>query len=287
MKSNFSTDQKQRARRADLYDYLLRNHRSQFKIEGTSLHPLDNHSLSIKKGYSGYKDFATDETGNSIDFLTKHMGYTLVDAVKALCGDEYTIPDQEENTHIDVSDAKFLLPDPCDNQYRQLYAYLIKQRGIPSDVVQMLVDQKVIYQEKSHNNIVFVNKEKTLAEIRGTNSYKSFHGILKGSAYKDFWWFKSVPGKEAEVAYVCEAAIDAISLYCIHKKQNMCIPALYCSIVGVANQQRIDRIKDNIKTILAVDNDEAGQACRDRNSDLEYIIPSCKDWNDDWRAMNE
>ena len=287
MKSNFSSEQKQQARQADLYEFLIRNHRNQFKLEGNSLHPLDNHSLSIKKGYTGYRDFATDEKGNSIDFLVKYMGYTMVDAVNALCGDDYNEPEPKEYTHIDVSDAKFVLPDPCDSKYSNLYAYLIKQRGIPSDVVQMLIDQKVMYQEKTHNNIVFVNKEKTLAELRGTNSYKSYHGIVSGSAYSDFWWFKSVPGEAAEVAYICEAAIDAISLYCIHKKQGSSEVALYCSIVGVANQQRIDRIKSNIRTILAVDNDDAGQACRDRNSDLEHIIPIGKDWNDDWRAMNE
>ena len=35
------------------------------------------------------------------------------------------------------------------------------------------------------------------------------------------------------------------------------------------------------KVVLAVDNDAAGQGCRDRNPMLESIIPKNKDWNDD------
>ena len=33
--------------------------------------------------------------------------------------------------------------------------------------------------------------------------------------------------------------------------------------------------------ILAVDNEEHGEECRQRNPDLEHIIPTNKDWNQD------
>ena len=44
--------------------------------------------ISIKRGYSGYTDFATGETGNAIDCLTRHLDYDFQGTVAALC--EYT-----------------------------------------------------------------------------------------------------------------------------------------------------------------------------------------------------
>ena len=43
--------------------------------------------------------------------------------------------------------------------------------------------------------------------------------------------------------YVCEAAIDAISLYQLHALAKESQKAIYVSLGGVANQQTIDRLK--------------------------------------------
>ena len=65
----------------------------------------------------------------------------------------------------------------------------------------------------------------------------------------------------------------------------MAVPAAYFSIGGVANQKAIDRIKANFpQAVLAVDNDQAGQKCRERNRDMKHLIPFKKDWNDDLQA---
>lgn len=84
MGNNVSKEQTVSARQADLYTFLMKHHSSNFKTEGDSIRPVDNHSISIRKGYNGYKDFSTGETGNSIDFLKNYMGYTFVEAVQAL-----------------------------------------------------------------------------------------------------------------------------------------------------------------------------------------------------------
>ena len=88
-----------------------------------------------------------------------------------------------------------------------------------------------------------------------------------------------------KTAYVCEAAIDAVSLMLIHQAQGMNDPAVYVSIGGVANQRTIDRISKRIPVVLAVDNDPSGDSCRKRNPGLPVLIPSNKDWNDDLRKM--
>ena len=284
MASNVSKKQIASARHADLYAFLMKYHSSNFKTEGDSIRPKDNHSISIKKGYHGYKDFSTEETGNSIEFLTNHMGYTFVEAVQALSN--FSAPAQpadiSQKDGIENVPPKF--PEPVDGMYKNLFAFL-KNRSISTETIQKLVKQKLLYQEKSKNNIVFINMERDFAELRGTYTFGNpFHGIVPHSRHDGFWWFRT--SRNAAKAYICEAAIDAISLYELHKIQGNHEEAYYISIAGVAKQPAIDRLKKyKYKLVLAVDNDDAGQQCRDRNSELEYIIPMHKDWNEDLQAF--
>ena len=165
-----------------------------------------------------------------------------------------------------------------------MYAYLIK-RGIPVQLIRQLEEQNLIYQEHLTNNIVFLNKEKDYCELRGTFTYAEvpFHGCRKTGP--DRFWYMSGSGSKPQTAYVCEAAIDAISLYIIHKKAGMAETSLYVSIGGVANQKAILRVKGLLPVVLAVDNDCAGDECRKRNPDIPSIMPVCKDWNEDLQKL--
>lgn len=279
MGNNVSKEQIVFARHADLYAFLMKYHSSNFKTEGDSIRPKDNHSISIKKGYNGFKDFATGETGNSIEFLTSHMGYTFVEAVQALSNGSATIYSMNiQQNGIKAVPPQF--PSPIDGMYKNLFAYLLN-RGISAETIQMLIKQKIMYQEKFKNNIIFINAERNFGEIRGTYTFgKAFHGIVPDSRHDGFWWFRT--SKNATKAYICEAAIDAISLYELHKMQENHEDAYYISIAGVSKQPAIDRLKQSkLHIVIAVDNDDAGQECRDRNSELEYILPVSKDWNED------
>lgn len=295
MIKRFTEEQKKAARKADLYDFLCKNHMSDFKIEGSSIRLRNNNSVSIKKGYSGYMDFSDNSHGNGIEFLTKYMNYSIVEAVIALSGNnplsiDNSISMSESHINTITSSNEFILPKPIKGIYKQLFMYLTKSRGISKETIQMLIDMKIIYQysipynDKIINNIIFVNKERDFAEVHGTSTYKSFHGIIPNSRKDGFWWFQPHPEQKTKVVYICEAAIDAISLYEIHKEQGKTNGSVYVSIAGCGKQQTIERLKKSPKVILAVDNDDAGQKCRDRNSDLEYIIPNNKDWNEDLMA---
>lgn len=287
MGNNVSKEQTASARHADLYTFLMKHHSSNFKTEGDSIRPVDNHSISIRKGYNGYKDFATGETGNSIDFLKNYMGYNFVDAVQALSDVPASATAQLVDIQQDgIRNVPLEFPKPVDGMYKNLFAYL-KSRGISFETIQMLVGQKIMYQEKSKNNIIFINKERDFAEIRGTYTFgKPFHGIVPNSRHDGFWWFRT--SKTASKGYICEAAIDAISLYELYRIHGNKEEAYYISIAGVAKQPAIDRLKNSkLHIVLAVDNDTAGQQCRDKNSELEYILPKNKDWNEDLQALNK
>ena len=293
MLNNYTREQMTAARKADLYDFLTKNHDSDFKAEGinrASIHPRNNKSLSIKRGYSGYTDFATGETGNSVDFLVKHMNYTIVEAVLALAGNSISVVPHftsEPKIKISTQSPEFVLPEPAKGMYKQLFMYLTKSRGISAETVRKLIDLGILYQyctpfgDKVISNIAFVNKERDFAETHGTNTYKSFHGIIPNSRHNGFWWFQPHPDQPTEAVFVCEAAIDAISLYELNRKNGKDGAYVYVSISGCTKQQAIDRLKAKKRVILAVDNDKAGQGCRDRNPELEYILPKHKDWNED------
>ena len=175
-----------------------------------------------------------------------------------------------------------VLPEPADKPYRRMYAYL-QSRGIPLHLIRHMESNRLVYQERLHGNIIFVSPERDYCEIRGTLTYadRPFHGCMKTRPDR-FWYLTNcrLPLKPA-AAYICEAAIDAASLLVLHRYAGITEPAAYISIGGAANQQTINRIRTKIRTVLAVDNDEAGQKCRDRNPDLDVIIPACKDWNDE------
>lgn len=230
-------------------------------------------------------DFATGKTGNAVEFLTDHLGYTFVGAVQALADgatDSHTTGRQKDG--MKAVPPEF--PTPADGAYKNLYAYL-KNRGISTETILMLINQKVMYQEKKKNNIVFINGEQDFAELRGTYTFgKPFHGIAANCRNDGFWWFRT--SKNAKTGYVCESAIDAISLYELHKMEVDIAPAYYISIAGAAKQPAIDRLKQSrLDLVLAVDNDQAGQKCRDKNSELRYILPKLKDWNEDLQAVKK
>lgn len=274
-------EQVRAARRADLYRFLDQCHPNEVRREGDSLRLADNHSVSIKRGYTGFYDFGTGDSGNAIECLVEYFGYDFTEAVTALCGGGAPIPPKPIQPK---APAPFILPAPVLGAPIQLTSYLTGHRWIPSEVVEYLLKTGLIYQEQNFNNIVFLNPERNYAELRGTVLDKPFRGIVPGSDLASFFWFKSHDlASVPDIAYICEGAIDAISLYCLHQVQGYAPNVLYCSIGGVANQQRIDAIKARIPTVLAVDNDDAGQQCRERNPDCQVAIPRLKDWNDDWQ----
>ena len=67
------------AKNGRLFEFLMCCHPSSFKREGNSLRLQSNRSISVKRGYYGYLDFSTGETGDGIDLLVRHLGYTFQD----------------------------------------------------------------------------------------------------------------------------------------------------------------------------------------------------------------
>ena len=276
-----SVERKRKARHADLYDFLIRVHPQDVIREGKFLRLKSQPSVVLKKGFCGFNDYYNNTTGNSVDLLTGYLGYSFCEAVDALSGREISpvTPAPAMMLSDEAGSREISLPKAATPPYTRVFAYLTKTRGIPAETVRRLMEKGLLYQEEAHGNAIFVNRERDYCEVRGTLSYgKPFHGCLK--ARSDNYWSFGHQARDRPVAYICEAAIDAVSLYEILRAQGP-VNAIFCSIGGVANQKTIDRIAGQYSAILAVDNDEAGAKCRERNPDLPFILPAGKDWNQD------
>ena len=328
--AHFTEEQKKKARTTDLYAFLINRHPEDFIREPNQLRFKQNKSICIHKGWAAYKDFSSGESGNPIDFLVRHMGYGIVDAVLALCGcgdvpagPGLAVPQKEacpggQDSGAGAAGKDSIFPERQPGSFRRLYAYL-SSRGISGGTIDLLVNDMYIY-EDTRGNIIFEDILFNWGEIRGTNAFAEkrcrhregcggfcisehqwcsrmgscgrymktpFHGILKGSAPDGLWCF--IPGepKGPRTAYVCEAGIDAISLYELHRLDGADTNGFYMSIGGAGKQAAIDRLLRDYKKVsvtLAVDNDGAGDECRKRNPALGSIVPLHKDWNEDLMA---
>lgn len=293
MENNVSKTEVQRARRVPLAWFLNAVLPGELQqVSRGSYRRTLQHAVKVNEGISGFYDWGSGESGNTIDYLIRFLGYSFVDAVRVLC----TFADNGvvEGIHMSADTTKsqpqirrstFAMPEPADESYRQLYAYLTQTRKIPVKVVNRLVRDRLLYQAKNkpgcYNNIVFASPERDFYEMRGTNTQRKFHRS-QGKVGNECWYFRGDNYTHPNRIYITEGAIDAVSLYVLHPEAD----SMYTAIGGAGKQKALDRLKLlQLPIIIATDNDEAGNDCRMRNPDCASIRPRFHDWNDDLRAV--
>ena len=260
---------------------------------------------TLEFSYEEALPLLTEENLQRVFQFWRGYGVNLENAIYIVCGSSSGKSADTQAT----SGSKISCPSPGSTN-RNIYAFL-QARGIPPLIIRDLIDRKLLYQD-DHNNAVFITPQRDYCELRGTNTFadnqcrnsksckdyqeiehgwccymndctdyrkNSFHGCRKSQSDR-FWYLTNVLEKVSSV-YVCEAAIDAISLYLIHQQHGITAPAAYVSIGGAGNQQSIQSLKKHNGVIIATDHDEAGDACRKRNPELATIVPVYKDWNED------
>lgn len=213
---------------------------------------------------------STGESGSVIDFI---MTFTGCDFRKALEIAEdnnlYTASNAsfdkttEEPSDFSYSSHELSLPSK-DTTMKNVFAYLIKQRCIDKEIVQLMVDKKMLYQDE-HKNCVFVSMDENgkpiFANRRGTNTYKRFVQDISGSNY-DFSFF--IDNKnEGKTLVVTESVIDALSVMSLYKRKGKDYKEYdYLAISGVSKFERPITYHTNRneyrKMLLCLDNDDAG-----------------------------
>lgn len=245
-------------------------------------------SLPISFDYCGYCDFAhEDDKGTPIDYLVNHEGYTIVEAVTELARfaekEGYDDPPDDSGTLEDGKDI--ILPPKVKPS--ALFAHMCKFRGIPYKTVKWLVDKGLLYETvltdkdgRQWRNMCFINRDKTRVEIKQTVTFANFKNNSLFKNKDDYW---SIGG--GKKIYVCESAVDAISLFELRQEQ-----AKYVSLASVTNTAIVERLQKEAREngqqlIIAVDADQAGYDFRMRHPKLNSINPRredihAKDWSD-------
>ena len=205
---------------------------------------------------------------------------------------------QENQERIACSSEKseFILPEK-DSDMKRVFAYLLKTRFLDKDVVKSFVEQKILYQEKEHGNIVFVGKDKegtpkSACKKSTAEQAKGFRMTVAGSDCRyGFCW----RGENTKL-YVFEAAIDLMSFITLRNDEWKADSFL--ALDGLSAKPLLQFLEDqkNIHEIfLCLDYDAAGMEACDKLKDIliekgyeaekikrEY--PLYKDWNEQLKA---
>ena len=276
----YSSEVIKAARRADLPAFLM-DTGERLKKDGSRYRHAEHSSL-IFKGNAYYWN-SRSESGNSLDYLTRHLGYSFQDAVRTLsvrsgyAAEEY------------VDNAVYAAQEKAGN-YSRVIAYLTKTRNIDPDLITTCINRKLLYQTSTNNNAAFVMiDENGLAvgeELQGTLSDKRFKGISKGSRYG--YGFNIVPQSDT-VLYLLffESAVDLLSFWTLAKRDGK--PLTGCMLISMCGL-KLNIVKHMSKVhsgqvVLCVDNDEAAhtfiEQCRVSEIPYHLRLPQRKDWNEE------
>jgi len=246
-----------------------------------------------------WKWFSRNMGGGTLDFLVEYEGKDFIEAMQTLLGEkgideskpQYKEHIQEQHQYKKISE----LPEK-NNSYRRMYAYLNKTRCIDVEIINDMVNNKNLYEEKEHNNCVFLGRDKDGAVKYclkvGTNTFKKFKGEIPGSDKSFNVELYSLP--ENNIVCVYESIIDAMSHATLLKQRGACYNKQNrISLGGVSDLKLEQYLKDNQnikKIVTCLDNDDAGIEAalkiKEKYSKLGYeitkIVPKQgKDFNDE------
>lgn len=280
-----------KARNIDLITFLEQYKGWHFRALGGEYRCTEHTSLAVKndrlswywhsKGIGGY---------GVIDFLMKIDGYDFKGALTVLTNESTTIPPQAPTADIQ---KVFLLPEQA-NSYRRVFAYLCKTRGIDSKLIELLIQEKKLY-EDTKGNAVFVGFDEQgkprYATLRGTYTDKPFRMDCAGS---DKRYCFCMNGNSSRL-YVFESAIDCVS----HATLENCIQGnarayradsrlSLGGTSGLALAHYLQRHKHINELVFCLDNDETGRkravALAREYADKSYYtmleLPALKDYNE-------
>lgn len=288
----FSDEQKIRANDIDLEEFL-RSRGEQLLPSGRGKRLESDHSITIR-GNEWY-DHAREKGGGAVPFVREFYGLSYPEAVSMLLGGEQGRAYPAAKEKEPAPTKPFALPEKNEDM-RRVYAYLLKQRNIDSEVINHFVRAGTLYEDKKYHNCVFVgtdeNGEARHAHKRSTTSCgEAFRINVEGSDPRYSFHHIGTDGS----LYVFEAPIDMlshISLYLDGWQKHSYVACCGTSAQPVLKMLELAEIK---QVYLCLDNDEAGHKASERMAEMlvdkgiyvERVAPELKDWNDELRHSKE
>lgn len=181
-----------------------------------SLKEMDSLVIYNDKSWNRWSGRGNRTGGTQIDFLLEFGGIqTVPEAVQYLL--EFK-GERIQDVYMDSArkekkEVEFVLPEKNDN-FRRLFAYLMKTRGLSQEIVSDFVHRKLIYEDAKHHNIVYCGYDPQgnikYAGLRGTGDIygKSFKMDVPGN---DKNYGVNIVNKSSDELKVFESVIDCMS----------------------------------------------------------------------------
>lgn len=296
-----SDDEIANASKVHIVDFMIANGEP-IERTGSSYFKHKNHdSLVLNTNGQWYWNSESIGGHGSISLARKFYGIGFVDAVNKINGMEITKKFENE---IQEEKKPFVYPKEYEtNTIDNAMKYLSEERMLDPKIVLALKKHDLIAEDKM-KNIVFKWKDREgiivggdrqgtqkMENKRGT--FKQFMPNSKGDA-----GFRLDVGKPDKIAFF-ESPIDALSYFDLKRPQNIRLQ----SLSGLKVQTMLTSLREfavdtknqsDVKVILAVDNDKAGQEFIekwkpyiDSNDSWEIDKSKNKDWNDDLKEAKQ
>ena len=292
----YTEEQLHLANTVDLETILVK-HGERLIRSGKDRRLATDHSITVQ-GNRWY-DHATMKGGLAVSFLQYHWGLTFVEAVTSLL--EMKAYTAEEKFR-DSKPMPFVLPPRNGNMHR-LIAYLINERKLDREVIEVFVHEKLLYESREffkngreYHSAVFVGVDEHGAarhchkKALGTSRFCT--NVESSDSSCSFHWTGA-----SEKLYVFEAPIDLMSYICLHfENWNEHSYVALCGLSEYAMLKILETHPNLEAVILCLDNDRAGIAAAERMSDrlqmlgykdISYDRSELKDWNEDLCATKE
>ena len=272
--SRYSEEQIKEAADISIYEYV-KAHGYNSEKAGREIHIKGYGGLYVNPVENSFFNHSEGKGGHGcISFLQYMEGMSFKQAMEALVGDGAMKYEKREWTQIKKDKpTEFVAPKKAEN-YKNLYAYLMKERMLDKDIINDFVKQGILYQSTSeytidektyrNENIVFLHKSEDGvvcgASEQGTKSGKRFKKNYEGTD-KDFGFLYKKGYIPNKVVYLFEAPIDLMSFVQLHPEIEN---AHFVAMEGLKPSIAEHYINDNWLVYSCVDNDAAGKAFNDK-----------------------
>lgn len=289
---HFTEEEKERARTADIAE-LLKSQGETLKRSGSEYEWLDGTQKVTIRGNLWFHQYER-VGGDAVGFVRKFYNKEYAEAVQFLldgkCG---TIIKAKP---IEQEKKEFVMPKAYKNMDKVKF-YLHDVRGIDEDVLQAFVDKNMIFESADYHNAVFIGFDKN-----GVPRHANKRGILNGNSFKGnsegsldefaFHWI----GTNNKL-FLFEAPIDMLSYICMNKENWQ--ENNYAASCSISDRVLFQCLKDYPyinEVFIGYDNDFYGQRAAKRTQGKldnlggyksEIIVPSYKDWNEDYLNLGE
>ena len=268
----YSKAQIEKACEVNLIDFMLQEHKERITFKNSQYRDTEHDSLVFYDDH--YHRYSNGEHGNIINYMHRYLKYSFPGAVKTLLG------------FVSITDRKASLAShrtfykPIESTRRGQIAGYLEDRGLSIETINRAFEDGVLYSAMVKNEgmayACFANDREGYYILRNTQEDGTQKMIIS-KYYGGFWYWSPCETKNSLMVYVCEAPIDALSLYELKREQ-----AIYTAMGGlkdIALRQITDSFPES-EIVIAVDSDTAGDDFYMRHSEHERIVPSGKDWNE-------